>query len=508
MDLGKGELERMCSVKAGVKRLSCTRTDKTPTMTLFLERAESGSARRHYTRKKKQKQTQKRRQRLSGSKPHQTPDKPLQTRTDPGHRGSRMSVLSLLSLCVLLGTFMITNSERHSLTYIYTALSKSVGNEYPGIHDFTAMGQLDTKMIDYFDSDNQVKVPKQPWMEERLGKDYWDKGTESRKSKQQWFKVNLDILKERMNQTDDEVHVLQWMHGCEADLIHDPVKGEDKLEFARGIDMYSYNGNSFLYFDDAHDTWVAAAKEAQQTKRKWDEVQVLKDYTKGYLEKECLDWLSKFMDYGKQQLKHAIPPKVYMFASPAREKSNVILTCMATGFYPPDIILNIKRNGRILTEENRVMTTGIRPNQDDTYQRRDRIEILRSDEAVYSCEVIHAASNVDIKTYWDGKCPEHGDAVDGLPLGAVVGAVVGLLIVILVIVGVVLWKRRMDKKRQYAGVPTVSGGVRVDPPCLPMCASGDNSSGSGSTGSNSSINNAPMAGRPLLNEAAGTANDE
>ena len=64
------------------------------------------------------------------------------------------------------------------------------------------MGLLDGRMIDYFDSDNQKKVPKQAWMTERLSADYWDKGTQSRQSKQQWFKVNIDILKERMRQND------------------------------------------------------------------------------------------------------------------------------------------------------------------------------------------------------------------------------------------------------------------------------------------------------------------
>uniref|UniRef100_A0A3B4HDH2 MHC class I-like antigen recognition-like domain-containing protein n=1 Tax=Pundamilia nyererei TaxID=303518 RepID=A0A3B4HDH2_9CICH len=90
--------------------------------------------------------------------------------------------------------------ETHSLPYIYTALSKPVG--LPGIHEFTAMGLLDDRMIDYFDSENQVKVPRQEWMRERLPADYWDKGTQSRKSKQQWFKVNIGILMERMRQND------------------------------------------------------------------------------------------------------------------------------------------------------------------------------------------------------------------------------------------------------------------------------------------------------------------
>lgn len=64
------------------------------------------------------------------------------------------------------------------------------------------MGVLDENVIDYFDSEAQKKVPRQTWMERKLDKSYWEKGTLSRKSKQQWFKVNLDILKDRYRQND------------------------------------------------------------------------------------------------------------------------------------------------------------------------------------------------------------------------------------------------------------------------------------------------------------------
>uniref|UniRef100_A0A669EPH6 MHC class I-like antigen recognition-like domain-containing protein n=1 Tax=Oreochromis niloticus TaxID=8128 RepID=A0A669EPH6_ORENI len=86
--------------------------------------------------------------------------------------------------------------KTHSLTYIYTALSKPVG--LPGIHEFTAMGLLDDKMIDYFDSENQEKVPKQQWMRERLPADYWDKGTQSRKSKQHRCQESSGPPKQRL----------------------------------------------------------------------------------------------------------------------------------------------------------------------------------------------------------------------------------------------------------------------------------------------------------------------
>uniref|UniRef100_A0AAX7UFL9 Ig-like domain-containing protein n=1 Tax=Astatotilapia calliptera TaxID=8154 RepID=A0AAX7UFL9_ASTCA len=302
----------------------------------------------------------------------------------------------LFAVVVLLGTVLTVNCETHSLHYIYTALSKPVG--LPGIHEFTAMGLLDDRMIDYFDSEHQAKVPKQEWMRERLPADYWDKGTQSRKSKQQWFKVNIGILMERMRQNDSSnLHVLQWMHGCEGETQPDGT-----LRFVRGVDMYAYDGNDFLSFDDKNGVWVAPIPEAEATKRKWDGVQVLKEYTKGYLENECIDWLSKFLNYEQQQPRNTSPPEVSLYAKTSRVDADVVLTCLATGFYPADVVLRMKKNESVLTADDGLISSGVLPNEDHTFQRRDRVEVLRSDLSAFSCEVVHEASAVSVTRVWGG----------------------------------------------------------------------------------------------------------
>lgn len=95
------------------------------------------------------------------------------------------------------------------------------------------------------------------------------------------------------------------MHGCTGE-----VQGDGSLRFVEGVDMYNYDGEGFLSFDDEQQVWVAGIQAAEPTKRKWDDVPVLKEYTKGYLEKECLDWMGKFMSYGKEQLKQACKYKI------------------------------------------------------------------------------------------------------------------------------------------------------------------------------------------------------
>uniref|UniRef100_A0A3B4WA85 Ig-like domain-containing protein n=1 Tax=Seriola lalandi dorsalis TaxID=1841481 RepID=A0A3B4WA85_SERLL len=95
------------------------------------------------------------------------------------------------------------------------------------------------------------------------------------------------------------------------------------------------------------------------------------------------------------------PPEVHLFAKNSKVKTNIILTCLATGFYPKDIDVWIKRNGRVLYGDDGLTTSGVRPNQDNTYQRRDSVEILKTDKSTYTCEVIHKASGVQVERGWD-----------------------------------------------------------------------------------------------------------
>ncbi|XP_039977223.1 major histocompatibility complex class I-related gene protein-like [Xiphias gladius] len=339
--------------------------------------------------------------------------------------------MDIIRLFLLLGPGLAANGERHSLTYIYTALSKPV--DLPGIHQFTAMGLVDGKVIDYYDSDISQKVPKQSWMADNLPKDYWAKGTQSRRSKQNWFKVNTEIVMHRLRQNITDLHVLQWQHGCEGET--QPSGG---LKYVSCMDMYSYDGEDFLSFDNTNEVWVSSAVAAEETKRKWDEVQVLKVYTKDYLEKECITWLGKFVQYEQERLTAASQPEVYMFAKNSQVETNIILSCLATGFYAKDTVLQIKRNGRILTREDGIMTSGVRPNDDDTYQQKQSVEILKSDPYTFTCEVIHQASNLRVQREWDCTLPE-----DSSRLIAVAVAILCLILMAAVFVGLfVMYKKR------------------------------------------------------------------
>ncbi|XP_076862376.1 major histocompatibility complex class I-related protein 1-like isoform X2 [Brachyhypopomus gauderio] len=283
--------------------------------------------------------------------------------------------------------------QKNTLYYIYTALSKP--HSLPGVYEFTAMGLLDDREIDYFNSQNQEKVPMQDWMKEKMQADYWVKGTDSRRSKQQWFKVNVDILMERMRHNKSDLHVLQWRHGCEVEDI-------GGVTFLKGMDLYSYDGEDFLSFDSSRSQWIAPVRVAEATKKKWDDVPILNQYTKGYLEKECVDWLTRFMEYGRESLRNHSKPDVYAFAKKCvSDSSKLTLTCLATGFYPKDVKMSVRKY-RTSLPENMLMSLGVRPNDDETYQLRKSVVILENEQADYDCYVDHISLKEPVISKWAG----------------------------------------------------------------------------------------------------------
>lgn len=89
-----------------------------------------------------------------------------------------------------------------------------------------------------------------------------------------------------------------------------------------------------------------------------------------------------------------------LYAKTSRVDADVVLTCLATGFYPADVVLRMKKNESVLTADDGLISSGVLPNEDHTFQRRDRVEVLRSDLSAFSCEVVHEASAVSVTRVW------------------------------------------------------------------------------------------------------------
>ncbi|XP_077446594.1 uncharacterized protein LOC144067004 [Stigmatopora argus] len=341
---------------------------------------------------------------------------------------------------------LVINAETHSLMYIYTGLSRGA-LQIPGAHQFTAMGILDGQIIDYYDSEVKKKVPKQPWIQNQMSPDYWEQGSMSRRIKEQWFNVNVDIVCKRLGHNSSDVHVLQWRHGCSGELLPD-----GNVAFRGGVDGYSYDGVDFLSFDCKHSEWVAAVKAAEESKRSWDGMELLKEYTRGYLDKECVTWIQRFLQYKRKQESTPPAPTVEVFGKMSPyESGTVVLSCHASGFLHKDVSLEIRRDGRTLVKEDGVMSTGVRPNHDWTFQSRSSVEILQSDRATFTCVLRHSPSDLHVEKIWDGGIL----GKTSLEVSVAVGLSVALGVALCI--GLLIWCRLRKCKGGAAGKVSTKG---------------------------------------------------
>ncbi len=92
------------------------------------------------------------------------------------------------------------------------------------------------------------------------------------------------------------------------------------------------------------------------------------------------------------------PPDAHVFARKST-KTKLKLTCMATGFYPRDMTLLIRKSHTSLPEDE-TESTGIRPNHDGSYQMKKSVEINKDEGAEYDCFVTHKSMKEPIIIKW------------------------------------------------------------------------------------------------------------
>ncbi|XP_016377320.1 class I histocompatibility antigen, Gogo-B*0201 alpha chain-like [Sinocyclocheilus rhinocerous] len=98
-------------------------------------------------------------------------------------------------LFFLLGAHL-AYAGTHSLRYFYTGVSGDI--DFP---EFTSVGLVDDEQFTYFDSNIMKTVPKTEWIRQNEGADYWDRETQIGIDNHQSFKVHIQTLKGRFNQS-------------------------------------------------------------------------------------------------------------------------------------------------------------------------------------------------------------------------------------------------------------------------------------------------------------------
>uniref|UniRef100_A0A667YW24 Ig-like domain-containing protein n=1 Tax=Myripristis murdjan TaxID=586833 RepID=A0A667YW24_9TELE len=275
----------------------------------------------------------------------------------------------------------------HSLKYFYTASSG-----VPNFPEFVVVGLVDGVQMVHYDSNTQRAEGKQDWMEKVTADDpqYLKKETQRFLADQQTFKVSFDTLKKRFSQTGG-VHIIQWMYGCE---------WNDETGDIYGFNQHGYDGEDFIAFDLKTKTWIAPTPQAVSTKHKWDRDVGQNEYLYLYLTQICVDWLKKYVDYGRSTLLRTELPSVSLL----QKTPSSPVTCHASGFYPNKIMLFWMRDGEELHED--VDHGEILHNHDGTFQKSVDLHVSSvkpEDWGNYSCVFQLSGVKEDIVTKLDPK---------------------------------------------------------------------------------------------------------
>ncbi|XP_066471724.1 major histocompatibility complex class I-related gene protein-like isoform X2 [Tiliqua scincoides] len=282
-----------------------------------------------------------------------------------------MRLLRWTALLLLLGA--CSGSASHSLRYLYTGVSEPG----PGLPRFVGVGFVDGEQLQHYDSDTRRAVPAVPWMEKAGEEDpqYWERQTDVLRGNEAVFRLGVQTLMERYNQSGG-LHTWQLMYGCE--LSEGAARG--------GEVRYGYDGRDFVTFDKDTLTWTAADAAAQLTKAKWEADPAIAQQWKAYLEEECPEWLRKYLRYGAEALLRKEPPIVKVTRKDSQQGLETLL-CRAHGFYPKEIYVTWRRDGKVGQED---MFHGVvSPNPDGTYYTGLSIEIDPKERSRYRCHVEH-----------------------------------------------------------------------------------------------------------------------
>ncbi|XP_051729157.1 hereditary hemochromatosis protein homolog isoform X1 [Ctenopharyngodon idella] len=335
--------------------------------------------------------------------------------------------MASIKVLLLISAISSSQSEMHSLYYMYSVISKSLMSGE--MFEFYTSVELSDIQMSLCKSVNKADFMSQLCEEsERLFNE-----SDDLHYKQQWLQINLKTLmmehKRKENSTrDTDLHVLQWRHGCAVER-----HSNGSVMFLQGTDEYAYDGQTLTFDLSMH--WKPLVLDHDII---WDRESV------SSLERKCVETLTSFTDLqleGKFIMESR--PDVHTLVKASGSSVKQLLVCLATGFYPKHVQMEIRHNQTPLPDEQ-LNSDGIRPNADGSFQLMKSLEILPSERAQYRC-VVEDQTVIEpqfIRGNHDSKRKDEGNVLLLLLIGLIV-----VLVVIAIILLVFFLLRKCVKRR-------------------------------------------------------------
>ncbi|XP_048059160.1 zinc-alpha-2-glycoprotein-like [Megalobrama amblycephala] len=299
--------------------------------------------------------------------------------------------------------------EKHNVYYRFTVLTTA--DPFP---PFRAVGVYDDREFAHYS--NEVEI----WLRANVNKHDRTEPLPEPYDPRDWYKDLLRTLSNCTHSHCSELHVLQRITGCKLEKLPDGT-----VKSLTVYDEYGFDGEDFISFNFYTMQWIDKSPKAKETKEEWDLQTGRNQILKHYLE-ECVHTISTYNNTNMSR------PDIYVFARKAPDDDRkLVLTCLATGFYPRAIEMYIRLDRNILEDQ---ISSGIRPNDDETFQMRNSVKIDRNYKVSYDCLLIHSSLTASVE-WVDGRClncePE--------PRWSVIGGTAAVLVVVVVLVSAAIY---------------------------------------------------------------------
>ncbi|KAK2113296.1 hypothetical protein P7K49_007562 [Saguinus oedipus] len=336
---------------------------------------------------------------------------------------------------------------------------------------FISVGYVDDTQFVRFDSDAAIprEEPRVQWME-KVGPEYWEVETRRAKDTAQTFRVGLRTLRGYYNQSEaawtardtespgprstpglpdpprpstrrnsgafTRFHFQfrpksPWVGRGRGSKTYGCDLGPDGL-LLRGCNQLAYDGKDYISLNEDLRSWTAADLAAQITQRKWEAANMA-EQKRAYLEGECLEWLLRYLEIGKETLQRSESPKTHVTHQPVSDHE-ATLRCWALGFYPAEITLTWQRDGEDQTQDMELVETRLAG--DGTFQKWAAVVVLSGEEQRYTCHVQHEGLPEPLTLRWE---PSSQPTIP--ILGIIAGLAVLGAVVTGAVVAAVMWRK-------------------------------------------------------------------
>uniref|UniRef100_A0A480VMH3 HLA class II histocompatibility antigen, DRB1-4 beta chain isoform X2 n=1 Tax=Sus scrofa TaxID=9823 RepID=A0A480VMH3_PIG len=187
------------------------------------------------------------------------------------------------------------------------------------------------------------------------------------------------------------------------------------------LDRYFYNGEEFVRFDSDVGEFRAVTELGRPDAKYWNSQKDILEDSRASVDTYCIHnyrILDTFL------VPRRAEPTVTVYPAKTQPlQHHNLLVCSVTGFYPGHVEVRWFRNGQ--EEAAGVVSTGLIPNGDWTFQTMVMLETVPQSGEVYSCRVEHPSLTSPVTVEWRAR----SESAQGKMMSGVGGFVLGLLFV-------------------------------------------------------------------------------